>query len=60
MRTFWMQAERRSAFDNAGLNGPVSTLIDKVAVQANKVTDTQGGVMIATFKRAGDVEAESI
>jgi len=43
------QAQRRAAFDNAGLDGPVSTLIDKVAVQAYKVTDED----IAAVKTAG-------
>jgi hypothetical protein len=32
-------AQRRAAFDNAGLPEPVSTLIQKVAKQAYKVTD---------------------
>ena len=32
-------AQRRAAFDNAGLSEPVSTLIDKVAKHAYKVTD---------------------
>jgi hypothetical protein len=32
-------AQRRAAFDNAGLSGPPSTLIDKVAKHAYKVTD---------------------
>jgi hypothetical protein len=30
---------RRAAFDNAGLNAPVRTLIEKVAHQAYSVTD---------------------
>jgi hypothetical protein len=30
---------RRGAFDNAGLDEPIRTLIDKVADQANRVTD---------------------
>ena len=32
-------AQRRAAFDNAGLAGPLSTLVDKVAKHAYKVTD---------------------
>jgi hypothetical protein len=32
-------AQRRAAFDNAGLAEPLSTLIDKVAKHASKVTD---------------------
>jgi hypothetical protein len=32
-------AERRAAFANAGLDEPISTLIDKVARHAYKVTD---------------------
>jgi hypothetical protein len=32
-------AQRRAAFDNAGLSEPLGRLIDKVAQQAAKVTD---------------------
>ena len=32
-------AQRRAAFDNAGLTDPLSTLIDKVARHAYKITD---------------------
>jgi hypothetical protein len=32
-------AERRAAFDGAGLPGPLKTLIDKVAKHADTVTD---------------------
>ena len=32
-------AQRRAAFDNAGLAEPLATLIDKVAKHAYKVTD---------------------
>jgi alkylhydroperoxidase family enzyme len=32
-------AQRRAAFDNAGLTDPLSTLIDKVARHAHKITD---------------------
>jgi alkylhydroperoxidase family enzyme len=32
-------AQRRAAFDNAGLAAPLSTLIDKVAKHAHKITD---------------------
>src|SRR5262245_1850475 len=33
------QGQRRAAFDNAGLAEPLSTLIDKVAKHAYRVTD---------------------
>jgi hypothetical protein len=33
------RAQRRAAFDDAGLAGPLKTLIDKVAKHAYKVTD---------------------
>ncbi len=32
-------SERRAAFDNCGLAEPVSTLVDKIARQAYRVTD---------------------
>lgn len=32
-------AQRRAAFDNAGLGEPVSTLVQKVARHAHKITD---------------------
>jgi hypothetical protein len=32
-------AQRRAAFDNAGLGEPLSTLIDKLTKHAHKVTD---------------------
>ena len=32
-------AQRRAAFDNAGLAGPIATLVDKVARCAHRVTD---------------------
>src|SRR6266851_2724952 len=32
-------AQRRAAFNNTGLGEPLSTLIDKVARHANRVTD---------------------
>jgi hypothetical protein len=32
-------SERKAAFDNQGLPKPVSTLVDKVARQAHRVTD---------------------
>jgi hypothetical protein len=43
------QAQRRAAFDNAGLDAPLSTLIDKVAMQAYKGTDED----IAAVKASG-------
>jgi alkylhydroperoxidase family enzyme len=32
-------AQRRAAFDNAGLADPLRTLVDKVARQATRITD---------------------
>jgi len=32
-------AQRRAAFDNAGLTEPLATLVDKVARHAHRVTD---------------------
>jgi alkylhydroperoxidase family enzyme len=32
-------AQRRAAFNNSGLGEPLSTLVDKVARHANRVTD---------------------
>jgi hypothetical protein len=43
---------RRAAFDNAGLAKPLSTLIDKVAKHAHKVTDRD----IAEAKASGLIE----
>src|SRR5437764_15195014 len=43
------RADRRAAFDNAGLDAPVSTLIDKVAQSADTITDAD----IAAAKAAG-------
>jgi hypothetical protein len=40
---------RRSAFDNAGLSDPLSTLVDKVATHAHDVTDGD----IAAARAAG-------
>jgi hypothetical protein len=42
-------AQRRAAFENAGLNEPLSTLVDRVANQAHKVTDEE----IAAAKASG-------
>jgi len=42
-------AQRRAAFDNAGLAEPLSTLVDKVAKHAYKVTDAD----IAAARAAG-------
>src|SRR5512142_233130 len=33
------QAQRRAAFDNTGLPGPLRTLVDKVVKQAHQVAD---------------------
>ena len=43
------RAQRRAAFENAGLSGPVNTLIDKVARHAYRVTDED----IALARAAG-------
>ena len=43
-------AQRRAAFDNAGLPEPVSNLVEKVAMHAYKVTDDDiAAVRIAGF-----------
>jgi len=47
-------AQRRAAFDNAGLSEPLSTLIDKVARHAYKVTDED----IAAASRSGLTQDE--
>lgn len=38
-------AQRRAAFDNAGLTGPLAALIEKVAGQAHRVTDADVGAV---------------
>jgi|SRR3954469_4102079 alkylhydroperoxidase family enzyme len=43
---------RRAAFDDAGLDEPVRTLIDKVAHHANRVTDDD----VAAVRAAGLTE----
>ncbi|MEZ4667735.1 MAG: hypothetical protein R3E39_07440 [Anaerolineae bacterium] len=43
------RAQRRAAFDNAGLAAPLTTLINKVAKHAYKVTDAD----ITATKAAG-------
>jgi hypothetical protein len=45
-------AQRRAAFDNSGLTGPLRTLTEKVAKQAYKVTDED----IAAAKSSGLTE----
>jgi alkylhydroperoxidase family enzyme len=45
-------ALRRAAFDDAGLDEPVRTLIDKVAQRANRVTDED----VAAVRAAGLTE----
>ncbi len=42
-------AQRRAAFENAGLTGAVATLVDKVAKHAHRVTDED----IAAVRAAG-------
>jgi hypothetical protein len=42
------QAHRRAAFDNQGLSGPLSTLIDKIAKHAYKVTDDDISAALAS------------
>jgi hypothetical protein len=46
--------QRRAAFDNAGLAGPLRTLIDKVARYAYKVTDAD----VAAARASGLSEDE--
>jgi hypothetical protein len=46
------RAARRSAFENAGLDEPLRTLIDKVARQPTRVTDED----IAAVLASGDSE----
>ena len=43
------RADRRAAFDNAGLTGPLQALIDKVAKRASQITDAD----IASVRAAG-------
>ena len=43
------QSERRAAFNNTGLGKPLSTLVDKIARQAYRVTDDD----IAAAKDSG-------
>src|SRR5919201_675693 len=47
-------AQRRAAFDNAGLPAPLDTLISKVAMHAHRVTDED----INAVKKAGLSEDE--
>lgn len=42
-------AQRRGAFDNAGLSEPLRTLIDKVATRAHTITDQD----VAAAKASG-------
>jgi|SRR6185312_17536901 len=44
--------QRQAAFDNAGLPQPIDRLVNKVAHEANKVTDND----IAVAKAAGNSE----
>ena len=46
------RAQRRAAFENAGLAEPLRTLIDKVATQPTRVTDED----IAAVKASGTSE----
>jgi|SRR5579862_9212756 len=48
------QAQRRAAFDNAGLSEPLSTLVNKVAKHAYRVTDDD----IAAARASGLSEDE--
>jgi hypothetical protein len=45
-------AQRRAAFDAAGLAGPVSTLVEKVAKRAHSVTDDD----VAAVRASGSSE----
>lgn len=47
-------AHRRAAFDNAGLSAPLSTLVDKVAMQPTRVADND----IAAARASGLTEDE--
>ena len=49
-----LHADRRAAFDNAGLAEPLSSLIDKVTRRAHKVTDAD----IAAARASGLSEDE--
>ena len=42
------RAERRAAFNNAGLAEPLRTLIDKVARQPTRVTDEDSAAVLAS------------
>lgn len=42
------RAQRRAAFDNAGLDGPLSTLVDKVDLRPTRVTDDDFAAVKAT------------
>ena len=42
------RAERRAAFENAGLAEPLRTLIDKVARQPTRITDEDVAVVLAS------------
>jgi hypothetical protein len=43
------RAQRRAAFENAGLEGPLRTLIDKVALRPTRITDED----VAAVKASG-------
>ncbi|HEV8190377.1 MAG TPA: hypothetical protein VGP82_02685 [Ktedonobacterales bacterium] len=42
------RGQRRAAFDNAGLDEPLSTLVDKVALRPTRVTDEDFAAVQAT------------
>lgn len=42
------RAQRRSAFDNAGLSLPLATLVDKVAKHASEVSDEDVTVALSS------------
>ena len=48
------RAQRRAAFDNAGLPEPLRTLIDKVASSAHRITDED----VAAVRKSGLREDE--
>lgn len=43
------RAQRHAAFDNAGLTGPLKSLVDKVAMGAHRITDSD----IAALRASG-------
>jgi hypothetical protein len=42
------QAQRRAAFDNAGLEEPLRTLVDKIANKASSISDADVTALLAS------------